>query len=86
MWFAVFYVVNLYNYIVTSAKSWLIMLFVFSDVFFFLLGGFYSLFFTVVCFLQGKEMKTCLLSDTQLSDTGPLILFLIDINSLRFAF
>lgn len=29
-------------------------------------------------------MDTCLLSDTQLSDTEPLILFLIDISTLRF--
>ncbi|CAF98108.1 unnamed protein product [Tetraodon nigroviridis] len=29
-----------------------------------------------------KEMETCPLSDTQLSDAGPLILFLIDINNL----
>lgn len=31
-------------------------------------------------------METCPLSDTQLSDAGPLILFLIDINNLRFVF
>lgn len=40
----------------------------------------------VLCFLQGKERETCLLSDTQLDDTGPLILFLIDFSTLRFVF
>lgn len=31
-------------------------------------------------------MDTCLLSDTQLSDTEPLILFIIDIPTSRFEF
>lgn len=31
-------------------------------------------------------METCLLSDTQLSDAGPLILFVIDINTMRSVF
>lgn len=46
----------------------------------------FIVFLTAVCFLQAKEMETCLLSDTQLSDTGPLILFLIDINTMRSVF
>lgn len=46
----------------------------------------FAVFLTAVCFLQAKEMETCLLSDTQLSDTGPLILFLIDINTMRSVF
>lgn len=37
-----------------------------------------------VCFFQAKEMETCLLSDTQLGNNEPLILFLIDISTLRF--
>lgn len=47
--------------------------------------GFYGLFdFFFICFLQPKDTDTCLLSDTQLSNTEPLIFFLIDVSTLRF--
>uniref|UniRef100_A0A674MGN8 G protein-coupled receptor 108 n=1 Tax=Takifugu rubripes TaxID=31033 RepID=A0A674MGN8_TAKRU len=39
--------------------------------------------YLTVCFFQAKDMETCLLSDTQLSNTEPLILFIIDINTPR---
>lgn len=52
-----------------------------SDGFYGEKGGICSLF---DCFFQAKEMDTCLLSDTQLSNNEPLILFLIDIGTLRF--
>ena len=47
---------------------------------------FFFLFCFTVCFLQAKEMETCLLSDTELRDTGPLVLFLIDVSTQRSVF
>lgn len=46
--------------------------------------GVFIVYLTVVCFFsQAKDMETCLLSDPQLSNNEPLILFIIDINTPR---
>lgn len=71
MWFSIIYASLLSNYTVKCAGfRW----------FYGEKGG--KVYLTV-CFFQAKDMETCLLSDTQLSNNEPLILFIIDINTPR---